>query len=360
VSGVAPPLAVLLELTHRCPLQCPYCSNPLQLLGASAELDTDAWLRVIDQAAELGALQVHFSGGEPMARGDLPRLVRRARERNLYSNLITSAVMLSDARLDELLECGLDHVQISLQDVEATSAEWIGGFKGAQERKIAAARAVHRRNIALTLNFVIHRHNAERVADMIELGESLGAGRVEVAHVQYYGWALENRSALLPTRAQLDGVTAAVEAARARLAGRMLIDYVTPDYYAVRPKACMGGWGRRFLNVSPAGLILPCHAAESLPDMAFPSIQDTTLADAWNHSAAFMRFRGTDWMPEPCRSCDQREVDWGGCRCQAYALVGDVTATDPVCELSPIHQIVREKVFGEQARDWKYRRIAAR
>ena len=341
---VEPPLGLLLELTHRCPLQCPYCSNPLELQKSGAELDTDTWLRVLDEAAALGVLQVHFSGGEPTARKDLATLVRRAAQRGLYSNLITSAVLLDQKRVTELAEAGIDHIQISFQDVEPVGADRIGGYAGGHARKLAAAQLVREAGLPLTLNFVIHRHNAERVPAMIEMGLEFGAGRIEVAHVQYYGWGLLNRAALLPSREQLDAVTAEVESARLRLKGRMQIDYVVPDYYAMRPKACMGGWARRFINISPAGKALPCHAAETLPGLDFPSVREQSLKAIWNDAPAFQRYRGTNWMPQPCRDCDRREIDWGGCRCQAYALTGDATQTDPACALSPQHSVMAEAV----------------
>ncbi len=335
-----PPLGMLLELTHRCPLQCPYCSNPLDLERAAAELPTADWTRVLDQAAALGVLQAHFSGGEPMARRDLADLVRHAAAAGLYTNLITSAVLLDAPACASLAAAGLDHVQISLQDVAEAGADRIANHPGAHAKKLAAARRVRDAGLALTLNFVVHRHNAARVPEMIALGEALGAGRIEIAHVQYYGWGLRNRAALLPTRAALDAATRAVLAARARLAGRMVIDYVVPDYYAREPKGCMGGWGRRFLNVSPAGRVLPCHAAETLPGFDWPSVRTATLAEIWNGSDAFARYRGTAWMPDPCRSCDRREIDWGGCRCQAFVLTGDAGRTDPACALAPDHALM--------------------
>lgn len=339
-----PPLGLLLELTHRCPLQCPYCSNPLKLEKSGAELDTDTWLRVLDEAAALGVLQVHFSGGEPTARKDLPALVKRAAERQLYSNLITSAVLLDERRVQELADAGLDHVQISFQDIQAANADRIAGYKGGHERKLSVARMVAQAGLPLTLNFVVHRQNTGSVPAMIQMGLDFGAGRIEIAHVQYYGWGLVNRAALLPTREQLHAVTAEVEAARVRLKGRMNIDYVVPDYYALRPKACMGGWARRFMNISPAGKALPCHAAETLPGMEFPSVREQSLAAIWRDDPAFKRFRGTDWMPDPCRSCDRREVDWGGCRCQAFALTGDASRTDPACALAPDRAVMAAAV----------------
>jgi PqqA peptide cyclase len=332
---VDPPLAILAEVTHRCPLQCPYCSNPLELERARDELDTDAWRRVLDQAAAMGVLQVHFSGGEPMARRDLEDLVAHAARAGLYSNLITSGVMLSDARADALVEAGIDHVQISFQDVADAAGDRIAGYEGSQRLKREAAARVRERDLPLTINAVMHRQNLRRLPEVIDQALELGAGRLEVAHVQYYGWALANRDALLPTRAQLDEATAIVEAARGRLRGRLVIDYVVPDYHAMMPKACMGGWARRFLNVTPSGKALPCHAAETVPGLSFPSVRTTSLDAIWRSSEAFNRFRGTDWMMEPCRSCDRREIDWGGCRCQAFALTGNPRVADPVCHLSP-------------------------
>jgi PqqA peptide cyclase len=361
-SPPQPPMGLLAELTHRCPLQCPYCSNPLELERAAGELDTVTWLRVLDEAAELGVLQVHFSGGEPTARRDLPDLVRRAAQRQLYSNLITSGVLLDERMLAGLVEAGLDHVQLSFQDVETANAERIGGMAGAQAKKYAAAELIQRAALPLTLNFVIHRQNADHLPAMIALGTELGAERIEVAHVQYYGWGLVNRDLLLPSREQLDAATAEVEAARVRLKGRMVIDYVTPDYYAERPKSCMGGWGRRFINVTPVGKVLPCHAAETIPGVAFPSVRDESLAAIWQSSPIFERYRGTDWMAEPCRSCDRREVDWGGCRCQALALTGDAANTDPACALSPHHQAMLDAIAAADRKvmsGFTYRRIGA-
>jgi PqqA peptide cyclase len=340
VTGVDPPLALLAELTHRCPLRCPYCSNPLELSRASAELDTATWKRVFTQAAGLGVLQVHFSGGEPLVRRDLAELVRHANEIGLYGNLITSGIHLDAARLKELVEAGLEHVQLSFQDAATVSGDRIAGLAGSQVAKRQVARLVRAAGLPLTVNAVVHRQNLDRLGEIIDLAVQLGADRLEVAHVQYYGWALRNRAALLPSRRQLDAATATVEAARARLAGIMVIDYVVPDYYAHRPKACMGGWGRRFLNVSPAGRVLPCHAAETLPGFDFPSVNEASLGEIWYGSPAFARFRGTDWMPEPCRSCERREIDWGGCRCQAFALTGDAGRTDPACALSPDHELL--------------------
>jgi pyrroloquinoline quinone biosynthesis protein E len=361
MSAVDPPLALLAELTHRCPLRCPYCSNPLELSRASAELDTVDWKRVLGEAAALGVLQVHFSGGEPLVRRDLAEIVRHAAEAGLYGNLITSGINLDADRLAQLVEAGLEHVQLSFQDVDRTSGDRIAGFAGAQEAKRRAARVVRDAGLPLTVNAVVHRQNLDRLEAFIEMAVALGADRLEVAHVQYYGWALRNRAALLPTREQLDAATAIVEAARAHLAGVLVIDYVVPDYYAHRPKACMGGWGRRFLNVSPAGKVLPCHAAETLPGLDFPSVHEASLSEIWYRSAAFQRFRGTDWMPEPCRSCERREIDWGGCRCQAYALTGDAARTDPACALAADHGLLAGAIEDSSAAapGFVYRQYAA-
>ncbi len=335
-SDPAPPMALIAELTHRCPLACPYCSNPLALEPAARELDTASWCRVLHEAAALGVLQAHFTGGEPLARRDLPELVRQAASGAIYTNLITSGLGLTAPAAAALAAAGLDHVQLSFQDSEPDSNDRIGGARGGFARKLAAASCVREAGLVLTANFVIHRQNAARVPAMIELGLELGATRIEIAHVQYYGWALKNRTALLPDAAQLAAATAAVAAARARWPG-IVIDYVVPDYHAVRPKACMGGWAQRTINISPAGRALPCHAAETLPGFDFPSVRQRDLAWIWRESPAFRRFRGTDWMPEPCQSCERREIDWGGCRCQAFAITGDAAAADPACALSPHH-----------------------
>ena len=358
---VPPPLGLLAELTHRCPLQCPYCANPLTLERAAAELDTATWLRVLDEASALGILQVHFSGGEPTARKDLLSLVERAAKHGLYSNLITSGVTLDRVSLGALAEAGLDHVQLSFQDAEPANADRIGGYRGGHARKLEIAALVHEAGLPLTANFVVHRQNLARLADMLALGEALGASRVEIAHVQYYGWALVNRNALMPTRAQLDAATEAVEAARERLRGRATIDYVIPDYYAARPKACMGGWAQRLINVTPAGLALPCHAAETLSGFAWPSVRNVSLSTIWHNDPGFVRYRGTAWMPEPCQSCDRKEIDWGGCRCQAFAMTGNAAATDPACALSPHHGLMAAAIGQSEAAmpELVYRRIGA-
>ncbi|MGX9963537.1 pyrroloquinoline quinone biosynthesis protein PqqE [Roseomonas sp. F4] len=352
------PLALLAELTHRCPLRCPYCSNPVELTRASGELTTAEWTRVFQEAAALGCLQVHLSGGEPTVRRDIVEITAAAHQAGLYTNLITAGVLLDAALMARLVAAGLDHVQLSVQDAEPAGAERIGGMKGAMPRKEAAARLVKESGLPLTLNAVVHRQNLHNLPRLIEIALAWGAGRLEVAHVQYYGWALKNRDALLPTRAQLDDATVIVEAARLMHRGRLMIDYVVPDYHAARPKSCMGGWGNRFLGVSPAGRVLPCHAAESITGLDFPNVRETSLRAAWEDSDAFNRFRGTAWMPAPCRGCERAERDWGGCRCQAFALTGDANATDPACVLSPHHDLLAAAVAEAGTVDFRYREFS--
>jgi pyrroloquinoline quinone biosynthesis protein E len=343
------PLGMLAELTHRCPLACPYCSNPLALDDRASELDCATWARVFREAAEMGVLQVHLSGGEPASRRDLVEITSAARDAGLYTNLITSAVGLDTSRLARLKDAGLDHVQLSLQDVDAGSADHISGYPGGHARKLAFARSVRELGMALTVNAVIHRANIDRVASLVELAASLDAGRVEIAHVQYYGWALRNRAALMPTLDQVRQAMQEVQNILPSYEGRLVIDLVVPDYYARRPKACVGGWGRRSLNVTPSGRVLPCHAAETIPGLQFWSVRDRGLAEIWRESPAFQAFRGTDWMPEPCRSCDMREIDYGGCRCQAMAIAGDPAAADPACELSPHHARMQDLAEQDSA-----------
>ena len=356
-NGSAPkPLGLLAELTHRCPLGCPYCSNPLALEGRSDELDTATWARVFREAAALGVLQVHLSGGEPGARRDLVEITAAARTAGLYTNLITSAVGISNETLGRLSDAGLDHVQISIQDSEPDSADHIAGYRGAYARKHALAQEVVRLKIPLTINAVMHRANIDHVEDMVALALALGAKRVEIAHVQYYGWALKNRAQLMPAREQVERAVRTVEALRLRHHGQIVIDAVVPDYYARFPKACVGGWGRRSLNVTPSGKVLPCHAAEIIPGLEFWNVREQALFDIWENSPSFRAFRGTDWMQEPCRSCPRRERDFGGCRCQAFALTGDARATDPVCHLSPQHAMVGELALVQEDAAYAYRR----
>jgi pyrroloquinoline quinone biosynthesis protein E len=351
------PLGLLAELTHRCPLGCPYCSNPLALDPRGSELDTATWARVFYEAAALGVLQVHLSGGEPAARRDLVEITAAARSAGLYANLITSAVGITNATLGKLADAGLDHVQISIQDSELKSADHIAGYEGAFARKRALAAEVARHKLPLTVNAVMHRANIDRIENMVDLALSLGASRVEIAHVQYYGWALKNRAALMPSAEQVERAARAVKELRRRHHGEIVIDAVVPDYYARLPKPCVGGWGRRSLNVTPAGKVLPCHAAESIPNLEFWSVREHALADIWRNSPAFNAFRGTAWMQEPCRSCARRDIDFGGCRCQAFALTGDASATDPVCHLAPSHDKVVAQAAVRNETPYAYRRM---
>jgi pyrroloquinoline quinone biosynthesis protein E len=337
------PLALIAEVTHRCPLHCVYCSNPLELAGRQSELSTEEWTGIFQQSGKLGMLHAHFTGGEPLARIDLTELISSARAAGLYTNLITSGIGLSEARLQTLVSAGLDHIQISFQDSREEAANWIAGAK-VHAHKIELSRAIRRYKIAFTVNLVVHRQNLDHLDEMIAFIEQLNPERVEIAHTQYYGWALANRAALLPTHAQLDRALAIVAEAERRLAGRIRVDSVVPDYYAKYPKACMGGWGRRLMLINPEGKVLPCHAAEVLPGLSFESAREKTLEWIWQESPSFRRFRGEEWMPEPCRSCHRRAEDFGGCRCQAFLLAGDATVTDPACSLAPSHAIVEAAV----------------
>jgi pyrroloquinoline quinone biosynthesis protein E len=337
------PLALIAEITHRCPLHCVYCSNPLELTSRKEELATADWLRVFNEAAALGVLHLHLTGGEPLARPDLTELIAGARQARLYTNLITSGIGLSRERLAQIVDAGLDHIQLSFQDSSEGPANWIAGTR-AHAHKIELAAWIREHRIAFTTNLVVHRQNIDHLDEMIPALEALRPDRMEIAHAQYYGWALQNRSALLPTRAQLDRAVAVVTAAEERLRGRIRIDMVVPDYHARFPKACMGGWGRQLLLIDPAGRALPCHAAGVIPGMRFDNVREHGLDWIWTNSEAFQKFRGEEWMPEPCRSCDRRKEDFGGCRCQAFLLTGDARATDPVCELAPLHHLIEDAV----------------
>ena len=357
---IAPrPYALLAEVTYRCPLHCPYCSNPTRM-RSDRELTTDEWGRVIREAAGLGVLQIGFSGGEPLARRDLAELIRSAREARLYTNLITSGVGLDDNRARELRDAGLDSVQLSFQSDHVDLADEIAGAH-AHQRKLDAAAIIRAAGISLSLNFVIHRRNIDRLPQIIELTETLNAGRVELANVQFYGWAFLNRAALLPTREQIARAREVATAAKTRLAGKIDIFYVLPDYYETRPKPCLNGWGQRYLTVNPIGDVLPCPTASSaIPDLRFENVRERALDWIWRESESFNRFRGTEWMPEPCRSCPQKEIDFGGCRCQAALLTGNAANTDPVCTLSPNRASVDAVLddlnrSSSSSHDWTFR-----
>ena len=332
--AVSKPLALIAELTHRCPLHCVYCSNPLELKNRAEELTTEVWSRVFREAAESGVLQADFTGGEPLTRPDIIDLVRAARTAGLYVSLITSGLPLDEPRLDELLQAGLDHMQLSFQGAREEIANEISGTK-AHAHKLRVLEWLKKHRVAVTLNFVIHRRNIDQLEAMLALAESSSAGRVEFANVQYYGWAFANRDSLLPTREQLQCSAEFLKKAEVRLRGKIRVEFVVPDYYAKYPKACMGGWGRKLMLITPNGDALPCHAAKVIPGLPFENVKDRSLREIWENSDAFQKFRGEEWMQEPCKSCDRRTLDFGGCRCQALLLAGDAAATDPVCSLAP-------------------------
>jgi pyrroloquinoline quinone biosynthesis protein E len=342
------PYTLIAELTYRCPLHCPYCSNPTDMAGEAGELATDEWARIFAEAEELGVVQLHLTGGEPLARRDLETLVANARALDLYVNLITSGVPLARPRLEALRNAGLDAVQVSLQDTRADASDRVAGYPSFAH-KIEVARWVKELGLPLTLNLVLHRDNLARVDEAIALAERLGADRLELANTQYLGWALPNREALLPSREAIDAARAVAAAAKARLEGTMEVLFVLPDLHADRPRACMDGWGRRFVHMTPDGSVLPCHAARSIPALRFERARNASLRSIWETSSAMNAFRGDAWMPEPCRSCPEKERDFGGCRCQAFALAHDAAATDPACALSPRHDIVLRA--REEARD---------
>jgi pyrroloquinoline quinone biosynthesis protein E len=354
------PVGMLCELTHRCPLQCPYCSNPTDLERVATELTTEEWQSVMRQAGELGILQVHLSGGEPTVRKDLEEILEAAVKAGLYTNLISAGVTINRERLMKLAEIGLDHVQLSIQDVDSENADRISAYKGGLAKKIEVSQWTKEAGMALTINAPIHRQNIHNVPRMIEFAIECGAGRIEIAHVQYYAWALLNRGSLMPTRESFMTAAKQVEEAREKYKGIIVIDMVVPDYYAKFPKPCMGGWAKQILNVTPQGRVLPCHAAESITHLTFDNVKDRPLADIWLNGDAFNKYRGTEWMKEPCRTCPRKEIDFGGCRCQAFALTGDATNTDPACSLSPMHDEwakVAEVESHSTPPDFIYRRV---
>jgi pyrroloquinoline quinone biosynthesis protein E len=335
------PYTLVAELTHRCPLHCPYCSNPLALAGSDQELSTATWCEVLEHAEALGVMQLHLTGGEPLARADLEAITAKGHALGLYTNLITSGIPLTRERLTALRDAGIDNVQVSFQDVDAARSDAIAGYP-AFEKKLAVVGWVKELGLPLTINVVLHRANLGHVEAIVRLAEELRADRLELANTQYQGWAFPNREALVPTRAQLDEAHAVAAAAKARLEGTMEVLYVKPDYFGAYPRACMDGWARRFIVVAPDGRVLPCHAATAIDSLHFESVRDRSLTDIWETSPALLAYRGDAWMPEPCRSCARKSVDFGGCRCQAFQLTGDASATDPACSLAPSHALVEE------------------
>ncbi len=342
-SNITPPRWLLAELTYACPLQCPYCSNPLNYAKYPSELSTDDWKRVLTQARKMGAVQLGLSGGEPLVRKDLSELVKHARQLGYYSNLITSGYGLTEERIVELKQAGLDHIQVSIQASSQELNDHIAGTVS-YEHKREVAHLVKKHGYPMVLCVVIHRENIHQMQQILEMAEELGADYLELANTQYYGWAHANRDLLLPTREQFEQAEAIAQAYKERVAGKMKIYYVVPDYYEDRPKACMNGWGTTFLTIAPDGVALPCHSARELPGLDCPNVNDYSIEAIWNESKAFNFFRGFDWMKEPCRSCDEKEKDFGGCRCQAYLLTGDMYNTDPVCSKSPNRHVVQEAI----------------
>ncbi len=342
-TNITPPRWLLAELTYKCPLQCPYCSNPLDYAKHSDEISTEDWKRVLSEARKMGAVQLGFSGGEPLTRQDLPELVQHARQLGYYSNLITSGYGLTEEKIIQLKEAGLDHIQVSIQASTQDLNDHIAGtasFHSKQE----VARLVKKHGYPMVLCVVIHRENIHQMADILAMTEELGADYVELANTQYYGWAHANRDLLMPTQEQYLEAEEIAQAFKEKVAGKMKIYYVVPDFHEDRPKACMNGWGTTFLTIAPDGVALPCHSARELPGLDCPNVNDASISEIWHESKAFNFFRGTEWMQEPCRSCDEKDKDFGGCRCQAYLLTGDMYKTDPVCSKSPDKHIITEAI----------------
>ena len=287
----------------------------------------------------MGIVQVHLTGGEPLLHDELERIVGLARSAELYTNLVTSGIPFDERRWQRLVVAGVDHVQLSFQAATESLSNRIAGMR-AFAGKIAAARCVLATGTPLTLNVVLHRENIEAIAEVLALATKLGVSRIELAHAQYEGFALPNREALLPSSAAIELARERVRGARRAYAGKLEIVHVLPDYHSGRPKACMDGWGRRYIVIAPDGVVLPCHAARRLPGFEFDNVTSRALSSIWAESQSFNAFRGHGWMSEPCKSCERRFEDFGGCRCQAFALTGDATATDPACALAPRHDLV--------------------
>lgn len=335
------PMSMTAELTYRCPLKCAYCSNPLHMAQYTPELNTEEWLSVLRQAAELGIIQLHFSGGEPLLRDDIADLVREARSLDLYTNMSTSAFTATREKLEALREAGLDALQVSLLDATADGNDAIAGTPSF-EQKCRAIEIGKELGFPITLNVVLHRRNLDRLEEIMEMACAWGVERIELAHVQYVGWAFKNRAALLPTLKQLNHAKEVAARYAEKTRGKMFVLHVLPDYFQTTPKACLSGWGNQFITVAPDGAVLPCLTAREIPGLNFPNVKNESLEDIWHDSEVFNKFRGTEWLPEPCQSCDRKEIDFGGCRCQAFLMTGDPALTDPICERSPQHHLVDE------------------
>jgi PqqA peptide cyclase len=352
------PTTLLAELTYRCPLHCPYCSNPLAMAGADSELTFEEWKRVFTEARELGVLQLGLSGGEPLARKDLEGLAAHAHQLGLYTTLVTSGVGLTRERAQTLRDAGLEHIQISIQDSDTETADRIAGMRVGRHKQ-AAVQIVRELGFAFSVNVVLHRANLDRIGDIIEMAAALGADRLELANTQYYGWALENRNALMPTAAQVVAAQAVADDAIRRYRGRMQIIYVLPDYYELYPKPCYNGWGHVYLVITPPGQVLPCHGATHITTLHFDNVRDRSLSWIWTESPGFQAYRGDEWMLEPCRSCPRKAIDFGGCRCQAFALTGDAANTDPVCTLTPLRSIIDRAIQDATGPpEYRYRYIS--
>ncbi len=347
-TNITPPRWLLAELTYACPLQCPYCANPIDYAKHDSEISTEDWKRVLTQARKMGAVQLGLSGGEPLVRKDLTELVKHARDLGYYTNLITSGYGLTEEKIIELKDAGLDHIQVSIQASSQELNDHIAGTTSFEHKK-QVAHLVKKHGYPMVLCVVIHRENIHQMADILAMAEALGADYLELANTQYYGWAHANRDYLLPTKEQFEEAEKIAQAFKETVAGKMKIYYVVPDFYEDRPKACMNGWGTTFLTIAPDGVALPCHSARELPNLDCPNVKDYSISDIWTDSKAFNFFRGDDWMQEPCRSCDEKEKDKGGCRCQAYLLAGDMYATDPVCSKSPNHHVIDEAIAAARS-----------
>jgi pyrroloquinoline quinone biosynthesis protein E len=342
-TNITPPRWLLAELTYACPLQCPYCANPIDYAKHDSEISTEDWKRVLSQARKMGAVQLGLSGGEPLVRKDLTEIVKHARDLGYYTNLITSGYGLTEEKIIELKEAGLDHIQVSIQASSQELNDHIAGTTSFEHKK-QVAHLVKKHGYPMVLCVVIHRENIHEMADILAMAEALGADYLELANTQYYGWAHANRDLLLPTKEQFEEAEKIAQAFKETVAGKMKIYYVVPDFHEDRPKACMNGWGTTFLTIAPDGVALPCHSARELPNLDCPNVKDYSISDIWNDSKAFNFFRGFEWMQDPCRSCDEKEKDFGGCRCQAYLLANDMYATDPVCSKSPNHHVIDEAI----------------
>jgi pyrroloquinoline quinone biosynthesis protein E len=347
-TGITPPRWLLAELTYSCPLQCPYCSNPIDYTKHQSELDTEDWKRVLTQARKMGAVQLGFSGGEPLTRKDLPELVKHARELGYYSNLITSGYGLTEQKIVELKNAGLDHIQVSIQASSQELNDHIAGTASFEHKK-EVAHLVKKHGYPMVLCVVIHRENIHQMPQILEMAEELGADYLELANTQYYGWAHANRDLLLPTKEQFEQAEQVAQAFKEKVVGKMKIYYVVPDFHEDRPKACMNGWGTTFLTIAPDGVALPCHSARDLPGLDCPNVKDYSIEQIWTESKAFNFFRGYEWMKEPCSSCDEKEKDFGGCRCQAFLLTGDMYSADPVCSKSPDHHVIDQAIATAKA-----------